>query len=314
MTHYQDISLKGGWPKIPAGARMEVGYKDKRVRLLRERLKISGDLKRWNKKKEKIYDKRLAKAVARFQKRHGLPPGGAVGPWTLIELNVPVEERLRQIGANIKRMEGYPGELPESYLVVNIPDFQLYLIEKNSLRLKMKVIVGMPHWPTPLLSAEVTHLVVNPAWYIPKNIARKEVLPRIAEDPDYARRNNIRLIPVEGEMHLRQEPGPLNPLGRVKFQFPNPFDIFLHDTPAPELFERRVRALSHGCIRLENPIPLAQYFLGKDLPWTEKEKVIPLPKPVPIYLIYRTSWVDEKGLLHFRPDVYRKDVSFPSGR
>ncbi len=221
---------------------------------------------------------------------------------------------------------------------MRIADYELDAVEGGKVVLSMRVIAGKPYWRTPIFSAELTRLVINPYWYIPRSIAVEEVLPRLKRDPDYLRRHDISVFAVtdmqsrsvdpvgidwaklssEGfDYSLAQAPGPDNPLGRLKFIFPNPYNVYLHDTPNSELFEKKKRAFSHGCIRLEKSAELAAYILRGQGNWplrhieqaiqSQINRQVVFVRPLPVYLLYWTAWVDEEGILQFRRDEYDSD-------
>jgi murein L,D-transpeptidase YcbB/YkuD len=281
---------------------------DARVVLLRRRLVAEGYRPGPPPGDSARYDSTLSSVVRRFQETHGLEPDGVVGRSTLRELNVPASRRVTQIIRNLERGRVIPGR---RYLVVNIPAFQLELVEDGRRILELRTIVGRPDWPTPVTQATVTELVFRPVWRVPGSIATREILPRVRRDPEYLRRIGMRALP-SGQ--LVQEPGPANPLGGVKFVMHTPYGVFLHDTPARLLFESRQRALSHGCIRIEHAERLAAYLLPA---WTEdsirsamatgRDRRVPVPDPLPVRLVYRTAWREPDGLIAFREDIYRRD-------
>jgi len=281
----------------------------------------------------------LRQAVLRFQKRHGLETDGVIGARTLAALNVSPEKRLRQVALNLERLRWSFRNPGDRYIVVNIADFSLDVVENGSSVLAMNVIVGKPFQHTPVFSQKLRSLVLNPSWGIPRGIAVEEIVPKVRKDPGYLAKQRIKVLrngrSVEGTelwaidwsrltinnfpYELRQEPGPKNPLGRIKFVFPNQFDVYLHDSPHKGLFRQNVRAFSHGCIRIEKPVELAHYLLGADPAWSreaiaaaiksDKEQKITLPQPLVVYLIYLTAWVDDNGTLQFRDDIYGRDVT-----
>ncbi|MBI3245371.1 MAG: L,D-transpeptidase family protein [Deltaproteobacteria bacterium] len=286
------------------------------------------------------YNASLEVAVKKFQQRHGLEPDGVVGGGTLAALNVSVETRIQQILANMDRWRALPRNLGGRYVAINVANFTLDVVEKGQSALHMKVVVGkmMEKRSTPTFSAPMTHIVLNPYWHVPKSIAEEELFPLSRKDPKYFAKNKFtvrkvavgeKLIPdpnaTDGSLiattvyqyRLRQEPGPKNALGRVKFIFPNAHGVYLHDTPSKALFDRAVRTFSHGCIRVERPIDLAEHLLHDSAKWTRddiqttldrlKEKTVWLPEPVPVYIQYWTAWVDRDGIMQFRNDIYGYD-------
>lgn len=336
LIQYKIIQANGGWLYIPSGTKIERGKRDERVKLLRKRLTISGDLGKDLPDNGNLYDDNLINAVKNFQLRHGLDNDGIVGPSTLEALNVPVDKRIDQIKINMERYRWLPKDLGSRNIQVNIPDFQLRVVQNGKTVMSMPVVVGKPYWNTPLFSAEMTYLILNPDWNIPRSIALEETLPKIRSDAQYVTRHNIKVYrdwnssevdPTTIDwskfnannfnLRFRQVPGPYNPLGRIKFLFPNPYNVYLHDTPLKHLFKKAQRNFSHGCIRVEDPLRLAEFVLSSKPGWT-KEKIqagikmgrtqsIELPEPIPVYLFYFTSWVEDDGTIQFRKDIYGRD-------
>ena len=337
---YRRIAGKGGWPKIPKGPTLQRGSHGKRVAILRQRLIASGDLSFEAPISNNIFDHNLEKAVRQFQKRHGLKDDGSVGRSALEALNIPVGKRIRQIALNMDRMRWLPDDIGKRYIFVNIADFSLKVIENEKAIMAMKIIVGKDKQRSCVLSSEMTYLELNPFWRIPDSIAAKEILPQIKKDPNYLAEKRIKVFQDWAEADddrelnprkvkwsrvkandlgykFRQEPGPSNPLGRLKFIFPNLCEIYLHDTPARDLFGKSRRDFSHGCIRIEKPIELATYLLKNKETWTrkkilaeikkEKRQVVMLPEPINVHIFYGTAWVDQNGELQFRSDIYHID-------
>jgi murein L,D-transpeptidase YcbB/YkuD len=338
LAHYRELAARGGYPLVPSGPKLVPGDRDRRVRTLRRRLTLSGDLHSSAAADPLVFDAQLAGAVRRFQRRHGLLVDGVVGAATTRALNVPALDRVREIELNMERWRWLPRNLGDRYILVNIPAFELELVDSRKQVMRMKVIVGKPYLSTPVFSAKMTYLVLNPRWSVPRSIATKEILPTIRRDPAYLSREGIRVFHGSGpdrhevdpqyidwhEMssnhfpfHLRQDPGPKNPLGRVKFMFPNMFDVYLHDTPSRQLFSRPVRGFSHGCIRIEKALNLAEYLLKDDPRWDAekltratdfgKERTVPLRQPISVEIVYFTAWVDEDGTVNFRDDIYGRN-------
>ena len=279
----------------------------------------------------------LTEALRHFQQRHGLEPDGRLGKKTVEALSVPVLQRIEQIEINMDRMRWIAQRLEARHIRVNIPGFQLSVHDGEQVPLQMRAIVGSLENPTPILDGTLEYLVFSPYWNIPLSITTKEILPEIQKNPAYLKRENIEVVRVSKEKvevidpskikwdkesdlsgyHLRQKPGATNSLGLVKFIFPNPHNVYLHDTPTGNLFDQLTRTLSHGCVRVEHPRDLAQYLL-QDLPeWTpelieeamnaEQEKKVSLKTRLPIHLLYWTAWTDGEGSLQFRDDVYGYD-------
>jgi murein L,D-transpeptidase YcbB/YkuD len=266
-----------------------------------------------------VFDAALAAAVSRFQRRHGLEVTGKVDEETLAELNVPVEDRIRQLQVNMERWRWMPASLGDRYIMVNVPEFRLDVIEGGKTAMTMRVIVGKDQSRTPAFSDKMSYIEVNPYWNIPESIANEEILPKLDSDPGYLAREGIeRVDPSQVGSGLRQPPGPTNPLGQLKFMFPNDFNIYLHDTPAGHLFAKEERLFSHGCIRIEKPFELAVYLLRDDPKWSPEalqaaidsgeNKSISLSRPLPVHILYWTAWVDGDGTVELRRDVYGHDV------
>ena len=338
LRYYHNIMETGAWPKVASGPKMERGDWGSRVRALRSRLAISGDLVLTDAGDPYLFDDLLDLAVRGFQERHGLEVDGIVGRETLKVLNVTVTERLHQIRANLERWRWVPHSLGSHYILVNIANFELDVVEHGQTVMSMRVVVGKGYRRTPVFTGSMTYMELNPYWHIPPRIAVRDIVPNVRQDPQYLTRKNIRVLeswdPQASEVDpgsidwtritsksfpfkLRQEPGPDNALGRVKFMFPNKFNVYLHDTPARTLFQRTKRTFSSGCIRVEKPIDLAVYLLRGNPDWTRarivasiesgKTQTVHLPEPIPVHLLYWTAWVDSGGTIHFRDDIYGRD-------
>ena len=284
------------------------------------------------------FDEALEMAVRRFQRRHGLTDDGVVGQDTLAALNVPIEMRIRQIELNMERWRWIPHDLGKRHLLVNIPDYKMSVVENSEIRMDMRIIVGKDYTATPVFSGSIQYMEVNPFWNIPHGISVEEILPKIRENPEYLANQKIRVFENWREnapeiapgtvdwnevddrgfsFKLRQDPGPLNPLGRVKFIFPNKFAVYLHDTPTRGLFQSTTRGFSHGCIRVEKPLNLAAALLRDDIRHSSEKilvaiesgvrETIPLREPMPVHILYWTAWVDDGGTIQFRKDIYARD-------
>ena len=338
LAQYRRLAKSPSRPSPLTGKILRKGDRTTSVQPLRERLTALGDLVRSDQEQEDPFDEKLEQAVFRFQKRHGLKQDGIVGSRTLERLNTPIEKRIRQIELNMERWRWIPRNLGNRYILVNIADFTLRVNEDRHSKLKMRVVVGKPYGRTPVFSAKMNYMVINPYWNVPRSIAAKEILPKVRKDPHYLEGRGISVFRGWSEgateidpgtidwamlnrdsfpYRLRQDPGPKNALGRIKFIFPNKFSVYLHDTPTRSLFKETTRDFSHGCIRTERPIDLALYLLQDDPRWTRdalletiqsgKRKVVKLGEPIPVHLQYWTAWVDEQGLLDFQDDIYDRD-------
>jgi L,D-transpeptidase YcbB len=309
---------RNGWPAVPAGKTLRLGDRDARVEALRRRLAATGEAPAAPAQDAERFDDGLAEAVRAFQRRHGLEPDAAVGPKTLAALNASAPARARQVELNLERWRWLPRDLGERHVLVNIAGFELRWEEPGREPLLMKVIVGRPYTRSPMFTSAMNQVVLNPWWNVPASITRNEILPRLRRDPGYlARENMIMTSTRDGGVSIRQRPGPGNALGRIKFLFPNRFGVYLHDTPSRSLFERTVRTFSHGCIRIEKPLELAEAVLRDDPAWTPQAiraaldrgatRTIPLARPVPVHVVYWTAWMDGEGVLQLRDDVYDRD-------
>jgi murein L,D-transpeptidase YcbB/YkuD len=311
---YRELAAAGGWPAVPEGPKLELGDRDIRVEALRRRLSTSGDLDPSFASSD-VFDGALDEAVRRFQRRHGLDDDGVVGKATLAALNLPIETRIETLAINLVRLLDPPRDWGPRYIAVNTAAASYRLVDNGVTLFEQPAVVGRPSWPTPRLDDLMTALEFNPYWTVPPRIARLELWPKIHTDPGYLARNDMRLV----DGMIRQDPGPKNPLGVVKFVFPNRYDVYLHDTNNPSLFGRADRHLSHGCIRVPNARDLATYLLQADPSWTGERvtaaieagrnlRVI-LPRPIAVHLVYDTAWIAPDGTVEFRDDVYRRDAA-----
>lgn len=339
LTTYRALDAKGGWPEVPGGGILNPGDNDPRIKALRRRLRASGDLTEGS-DASPLFDAAVDQALRRFQTRHGLKVDGSLGPSTLAALNVPLAERIQQILVNMERLRWAPERLADRYVQVNLPAAELEVWEDGKLAVAMRVVVGQTGRQTPVFAARMTQLVLNPVWNVPRHLAVEDVLAKVRKDQGYLAKQGIRVLQIDENgqdgaeidptkvnwsrlgknrfpYRLRQDPGPRNAMGRIKFLIPNRDDIFLHDTPQRTLFDKAVRTDSSGCIRLENPIQLATYALRDRPEWTterieaalssQRTENIRIKTPLPVFLIYRTAWVGADGLVHFRPDIYQRD-------
>ncbi len=337
LQQYRDIDLLGGWPVLPASL---LQHKDagEPVALLRLRLAGSGDLDPQLDQPEDRYDDALEAAVQRFQERHGLIPTGRIDEQTLAALNVPAAVRARQIELNLERWRWISHELGDRYLLVNAADYKLTAVENGQPRWDMRVVVGRDYRSTPVFSADMQYLEINPYWNVPQKLAVEDILPKVKRDPSYLLRKKITVfeswrtdareidpLTIDWSIvtrnnfryKLRKEPGPSNDLGRIKFMMPNRFAVFLHDTPNRKLFAKHFRSYSSGCIRIEKPLELAEYLLSDDPGWSyqgiraaidsKENRIVRLKRPIPVHLLYWTAWVDSEGRVNFRQDIYKRD-------
>jgi murein L,D-transpeptidase YcbB/YkuD len=348
----------GGWPTLPAATNLRPGQASPVAGLLRQRLlgnETAGPtapaaapgqaLPVVNKEPApttaEVYGPELVAAVKGFQRDAGLPPTGIVNGETLRQLNVPLTARINQVILNMERWRWLPKKFEPDYLLVNIPEYRLYVYEQNKEVMTMRVIVGKTLNATPVFSDKMEYVVLSPYWNVPFSIIDKEMRPRLVANPQatldrldmevvkgYGRRATVvdpttidwaNVTPATFKYTLRRRPGPKNDLGEVKFIFPNSNDIYLHDTPHGELFSQTARNFSHGCVRVEEPVKLATYLLRDYPQWDQttiqdtiaqrREKYVTLKEKLPVYLVYLTAWADADGHVHFRNDIYGHDKS-----
>ena len=338
LASFTALAKKGGWGIIPPGETMKGGDAGKRVLALRHRLWVSGDLSTrsgWNTDE---FDSTLVDGLRMFQMRHGLEPSGFADSATIAVLNVPVQKRIEQIKINLERWRWMPHDLGRKHINVNIPDFRLVVEEGGKQVLTMKVVLGRPEWQTPVFSTAMSHVLFNVHWIAPDDILSKELINYMKADSNYLRSNNMSLWrrigdslrqidphtinikemdPKDIDFFLRQESGPQNIMGQVKFLVPNAHSIYLHDTPYREDFPKNIRMYSHGCIRLEKPLDLAEYVLREFPTWNREridtvvtqrtEQSLLLKHPIPVHVIYCTAWIGMEGVVNFRQDYYGLD-------
>ena len=315
----RNAAAGGGWPTIPEGEELRDGSQGPRVVALRQRLRAAGYPVSAGKR---TYGRAVEVAVEAFQERSGLEETGVVDAETLARLNSPVDEHLDRIALNLERWRWLPQDLGPLVVLVNIPGQRVRLLSRGSEVMIMKAVVGRPSRPTPQLRSAITEIVVNPSWYVPDLIASEDLLPKEARNPGYLAARGFRWIsgddgygPNLGSgARLVQLPGRHNALGRLKLIFPNTHDVYLHDTSSPELFQKRQRFLSSGCVRLERAEALAAALLRRSNSWTGQKAEASLAggrprrhklnRSVPVYLTYFTTWAAKPGALQVYEDIY----------
>jgi murein L,D-transpeptidase YcbB/YkuD len=333
LAEYQAIAAAGGWPAVPAGATLHPGDEDPRVALLRRRLVITGDLPRADDTESVTFDGALRAAVVRFQERHGLDADGVVGQKSYEAMNVPVEARIEQIRLSLERLRWVRQDRRERLVVVNIAGYRVFFVTEEGIIWVSRAIIGQPYRQTPVFRGTLSYMEINPTWTVPPTILRKDKLPAIKRDPGYLAANNMTVLDREGRRvdpatvdwqsfgntipyTLRQEPGPNNALGEIKFIFPNKHFVFLHDTPSRGLFDRSERTFSSGCIRVEHPFELAQLIMNDPATWndqtlrairdTGRTRRIDTPN-LPVLVLYLTASLEPDGRLRLLNDVYGRD-------
>ena len=340
LARYRRLASAHAWEPIPKGKLIRSGQRDRRIPAIRKRLGLLGDLPVTSHSRSQRFDAPLVRAVERFQRRHGLNADGIVGNQTIAALNVTPARRIGQIKLNLERWRWIPHDLGERHVLVNIADYSLTVVEQGQPKMKMRVVVGNNYRRTPVFSDTLTKIEFNPYWSPPTRLAVDDLLPEIKKDRNYLKKNGFSVLAgwKKGARELnpdtidwsqvnednfwyrlRQNPGPKNALGRMKFLFPNRFAVYLHDTPSRQQFVQGRRGFSSGCIRVQRPVDLAAYLLKDQKGWSRKkiQKVVDSGKhtkvrlkgDVHIHILYWTAWVDRQGRLQFRDDIYQRDSS-----
>jgi murein L,D-transpeptidase YcbB/YkuD len=332
LARYREIQSQGGYPVVPPGPTLREGDSGPRVQAIRARLTASGDLEAAGDGTR--YDSALKDAVIAFQKRHLLDADGIVGTRSIEAMNIPVEKRVDQIRLSLERMRWVTEERASTLVVVNIAQYRTNFFKDGELAWSTRAMVGKNYRKTPVFRGDIAYMEFNPTWTIPPGILRNDTLPAIKKNPNYLAEKNIEVIDNKGRVidpstvdwnqysrsvpyTLRQTPGPHNALGTVKFIFPNKHFVFLHDTPHRELFDRPERAFSSGCIRVEDPLKLAELLLDDPAKYNrstlqsvidsrETQRIHLKPK-IPVVIVYLTAGLDEDGEIVFMHDVYNRD-------
>ena len=336
LMNYRNIAAQGGWKPVDAGSIVRAGYHDPRVSQIYARLAAEDYLPKVAMTHDDMYDEDIKKAVAAYQLRNGLGDDGNTGPFTIEAMNISVDARIDQIRANMERWRHMPGDFPPPRdVMVNIPDASIDITEEGKVIYRGPVVVGRVDRKTPFIDSIIRSMIINPAWHVPVKIAKKDILPKLRKDPHYLEKlgfviagnkndpygDNINweTMPAqEFNFRLRQSPGDMNSLGRLKFDFANDFAVYMHGTPHQELFDKHERDFSSGCVRLRDPENVAEILMtGTKGGWTVqkiseeiqggKTQWVGLASPMPIYVVYWTVFADESGATNFRKDVYGYD-------
>lgn len=334
LKKYREIQKNGGWDLLEAGETLKPQMAGARVTALKHRLSIEGYFLMEGDPND-MYTQDLSEAVREFQKHHGLEVDGNVGKQTLASLNIPVSSKIAQIRANMERLRWISQDMGAHYVFVNIADFTMKVYRGDTLSYQQNVVVGKPFRKTPVFSDLMTYFVLNPYWTVPPTILFNDVLPEVKKDINYLKVKNMKVLKGSEVVDpqtidwsklsrsnfpytIRQDPGPTNALGAVKFMFPNKYNIYIHDTPSKELFNRPDRAFSSGCIRLNKPMGFVDYLITDIPDWnsekvdntlkTGKDKTVMLKKPINVHILYLTAWADDSGV-QFRNDVYQRDAA-----
>lgn len=340
LARHREIAAAGGWVAVPEGRTIEPDARDPRVALVRRRLAATDGTSTTLGSEPSRYDAPLQEAVRRFQRRHGLIDDGRIGLQTQRAMNAPVTQRIRQIEVNLDRLRALPPAGRDPEIFVNIPEYRLRVIAGDRELMNMAVIVGREVRGTPLLSSRITEIIVNPTWTVPPKIAREDLLPQLQQDPERligrgfrvfrgwsaaAEEVDIRSVdwravsPAQfNRFKIRQDAGPRNALGRLRFTLVDTPSIYLHDTPDRQYFARDRRSVSSGCVRVERPLELAELILRNNRRGWDRERLeqaiataerqsLPAALPMPVHLVYFTAWVDDAGDVNFRDDLYGFD-------
>ncbi len=333
LDRYQGIAAEGGWPAVEADGPLRPGDTGSPVEDLRERLAATGDLSDASAEGD-TYSEAVTEAVLRFEERHGLETDGVVDEGDREVLNVSAQERARQLGLNLERYRWMPSDLGHEHVFVNLMDFRVQAYRGGEEVLSMPIVVGEQGWETVAFADTLQYAMFGPEWNVPPSIATEDLLPQLKENPDLIEERGYEILTAqgdtvgvdslsaealeEGRLRIRQKPGPQNPLGRVKYMFPNEHAIYLHDTPAEQVFDQRVRTSSHGCIRLAEPVEFGAYLFERDemsreeiqsLMQSAEQKRVDVRDPIPVYIVYLTAWATPEGTVHFRKDRYEYDES-----
>jgi murein L,D-transpeptidase YcbB/YkuD len=316
LQKYRQIQKEGGWNSIAIDTAVKtykIGDSSATIAQIRTRLFTSGDIQ--SDSQSPIYDKELSKGILNYKSRRGMLSSSIISKSLIQDLNIPISEWIKTIIINMERCRWVSNDIPKSkeLIAINIPSFQLSYFKNQEVVLRSKVVVGKTMNKTVIFSAPMKYIVFSPYWNVPNSILKNEILPGIAQNENYLAEHDMEW----NEGKLRQRPGPKNSLGLIKFLFPNSNDIYLHDTPSKNLFERETRAFSHGCIRIAKPKELAIEILKDDPNWTPekieeamnsgKETWYSLKNKIPVYIGYFTAWVDNDGTIHFYNDIYKRD-------
>jgi murein L,D-transpeptidase YcbB/YkuD len=317
LAKYYNIQKNESWDSIPKPKKnYKAGDSAVTIARIKHRLYLLGDLPEDDTTKQ--YTATLSDGVTSFQHRMGLKETGIIDAATMHELNYPIRSRIKQIVINLERMRWLPAESDSNYIVVNIPEYKLYVYDNGKPEFDMNVIVGKEGTGTVIFTGKLKYVVFSPYWNVPPSIVKKEILPEMDKNPDYLEEQNMEVTKYENDLPVvRQKPGENNSLGLVKFLFPNNYNIYLHDTPFKDLFSKQSRSFSHGCVRLEDATKMALYLLRDDPSYTKEkvdslmhldhEKWVTIKKPVRVSIVYFTSWVDDEGKVNFRKDIYGHD-------
>jgi murein L,D-transpeptidase YcbB/YkuD len=332
IPQYESIVARGGWPTVPPTERLRLGDRHPSVTPLRQRLAMVGDLES-NAGVSNIFDSYVEAAVKRFQIRHGISSDGIAREQTFNALNIPAQHRLNQLKTNLVRLRSLSGNLGPRFVVCNIPAAHIEAIEGGVAVSRHTAVVGKPDRPSPDVNSKIVEINFNPFWTVPVSIVRKDLIPRMQEQPDYLTKNRIRILDQHGteltpadinwyseeavNYRFKQDPGDFNSLGSIRINFPSPDGVYMHDTPMKNLFGDDFRFHSSGCVRVQNVRQLVDWLLADTPGWSPQvvdavvkngeRKDVRLKKPVPLHWVYVTAWAPADGVVQFREDIYNRD-------
>jgi murein L,D-transpeptidase YcbB/YkuD len=335
LAEYRTIAENGGWGTVSAAGKIDPGDSDPRISHIRRRLEITEDLSDLNNMNSDLYDQALKKDILYFQERHGLEADGVIGKASFAAMNVPVDIKINQIRVNLERYRWVTHNLSENFIIVNIARYRAYVVKNSERVFETNVQVGTDLNKTPVFKSRLQYIEFNPTWTVPRSITVKEMIPKIKKDHNYLSDRNMVLLDASGKIvpmssvdfsaisannfpyTIRQEPGPGNALGEVKFIFPNKYAVYLHDTPSKYLFGKAKRSFSHGCIRTQNPLDLAEVLLEGSV-W-DKQKIREtldskkttralIKEPIDVLLLYWTAGLYQQKSVFFYPDIYERDA------
>jgi murein L,D-transpeptidase YcbB/YkuD len=337
IQKYQDLVAKGGWEAVPAGPELRVGSRGGAVEALRQRLVASGDLDQVAGSGQ-VYDSLVEAGVKRFQARNGLNRSGVVDKDTLASLNVPAATRLQQLETNIVRLRSYSGDLGERFVIVNLPGASVETVENGVVYSHHRAGVGRMDRQSPIMQTKATEINFNPYWHVPPSLIKKDLIPKMKANPNYLAEEKIHILDKDGQdvsptsinwnsdeathFSYRQEPGSeLDALGFVRINIPNPYGVYMHDTPEKGVFGDDFRFVSSGCVRVQDVRDYVAWLLKDNPGWSRdqidavirsgQQQNVKLTQPVNVYWIYVTAWATPDGVVQFRPDIYQRDGSGP---
>jgi L,D-transpeptidase YcbB len=337
IQKYQDIVARGGWQTLPAGPEQRIGSRGGAVETLRQRLVASGDLDQVAGSGQ-VYDSLVEAGVKRFQARNGLNRSGVVDKDTLASLNVSAATRLQQLETNIVRLRAYSGDLGERYVIVNLPGASVETVENGVVYSHHRAGVGRMDRQSPIMQTKATEINFNPYWHVPPSLIKKDLIPKMKANPDYLAEEKIHILDKDGQdvspstinwnsddathFSYRQEPGSeLDALGFVRINIPNPYGVYMHDTPEKGVFGDDFRFVSSGCVRVQDVRDYVAWLLKDNPGWSRdqidavirsgQQQNVKLTQPVNVYWIYVTAWATPDGVVQFRPDIYQRDGAGP---